>query len=231
MSLASRLYQLQVTELQLREQRRRLQETQAHLDHNDDLSAAEASLSAVESRLKAAEKHQRQLEWEVEDLNAKIQGLKDKLYGGTVRNPKELVSLEQDVQSVKKHLSGKEELLLEAMDDTESIQAEATTLRQRVGELRGAWEEERGTLQELKEVLEAEVARLSGTRLSTREEIGPDVSQRYDQLAKSKGLAVVKVEQGRCKGCNLTVPAGLWQRARAGEMVECGSCGRLIYVD
>jgi len=231
MSLASRLYQLQVTELQLREQRRRLQETQAHLDYNDDLSAAEASLSAVESRLKAAEKHQRQLEWEVEDLNAKIQGLKDKLYGGTVRNPKELVSLEQDVQSVKKHLSGKEELLLEAMDDTESIQAEATTLRQRVGELRGAWEEERGTLQELKEVLEAEVARLSGTRLSTREEIGPDVSQRYDQLAKSKGLAVVKVEQGRCKGCNLTVPAGLWQRARAGEMVECGSCGRLIYVD
>lgn len=231
MSLASRLYQLQVTELQLREQRRRLQETQAHLDYNDDLSAAEASLSAVESRLKAAEKHQRQLEWEVEDLNAKIQGLKDKLYGGTVRNPKELVSLEQDVQSVKKHLSGKEELLLEAMDDTESIQAEATTLRQRVGELRSAWEEERGTLQELKEVLEAEVARLSGTRLSTREEIGPDVSQRYDQLAKSKGLAVVKVEQGRCKGCNLTVPAGLWQRARAGEMVECGSCGRLIYVD
>ena len=42
---------------------------------------------------------------------------------------------------------------------------------------------------------------------------------------------VVKVEQGRCKGCNLTVPAGLWQRARAGEMVECGSCGRLIYVE
>jgi predicted nucleic acid-binding Zn-ribbon protein len=231
MSLASRLYQLQVTELQLREQRRRLQETQSRLDHNEDLSAAEASLTAVESRLKAAEKHQRQLEWEVEDLNAKIRGLKDKLYGGTVRNPKELLSLEQDVQSVKKHLSGKEELLLEAMDDTESIQAEATTLRQRVGELRSAWEQERGTLQELKESLEEEVARLAGTRLATREEIGADVSLRYDQLAKSKGLAVAKVEQGRCKGCNLTVPAGLWQKARAGEVVECGSCGRLIYVD
>jgi len=231
MSLASRLYQLQTIELQLREQRRRLQETLARLDHNDELSAAEGRLAEVESRLKIAEKAQRQLEWDVDDLNAKIRALSDRLYGGSVRNPKELVSLEQDIASIKKHLGGKEDLLLEAMSESESIQAEAAALRQQVAELRGAWESERIVLQALKEELEVAVAQLTEVRASTRQELGPDVMQRYDQLVKAKGVAMVKVEQGRCKGCNLTVPAGLWQRARAGEVVECASCGRLIYVD
>lgn len=231
MSLASQLFQLQSIELQLRDQRRRLKETIARLDHNDELAAAEVELGSVEARLKTAEKHQRELEWEVDDVNARIRGLNDKLYGGSVRNPKELLSLEQDIQSVKRFLSGKEEQLLDAMGESESILAEAETLRQRVGELHKEWEGEKGTLRGLKDTLEAEVARLTEARMATRQDIGPDVAQRYDQVAKAKGIAVVKVEQGRCKGCNLTVPAGLWQRARAGEMVECGSCGRFIYVD
>lgn len=231
MSLASRLYQLQTIELQLREQRRRLQETVARLDHNDELSSAEAELSTAEGRLTAAQKHQRQLEWEVEDLQAKIKGLNDKLYGGSVRNPKELISLEQDVQSVKKHLAGKEEALIEAMDGAETVQAEADALRHRVSTLRQEWEQQKDGLSEAKDSLESELAHLAATYAALRMEIGPEASQRYDQVGKAKGLAVVKVEQGRCKGCNLTVPAGLWQRARAGEMVECGSCGRIIYVE
>ncbi len=231
MSLASRLYQLQTIELQLREQRRRLQDTLSHLDHNDQLSAAESQLAAVESRLAAAGKHQRQLEWDVDDLNSKIRGLNDRLYGGTVRNPKELVSLEQDIASIKKHLAGKEDLLLEAMDDSESIQAETDVLRQHVAELKEAWGKERDTLQVLKGELETAVAQLAETRLAIRQELGAEVSQRFDQLALTKGVAVVKVEQGHCKGCNLTVPAGLCQRARAGEIVECATCGRLIYMD
>jgi predicted nucleic acid-binding Zn-ribbon protein len=231
MSLASRLYQLQSTELQLRDQRRRLQETIDRLDHNEELAAAERESASAQGRLKAAEKLQRELEWEVNDLNSRIRDLNDRLYGGSVRNPKELLSLEQDVQSVKKHLAGKEELLLEAMGESESIEVEATSLREQVGKLRGAWDEEKVELERLRETLETEVQHLIETRLAIRQEIGPAAAQRYDQIAQAKGVAVVKVEQGRCKGCNLTVPAGQWQRARAGEMVECGSCGRLIYVE
>ncbi|HEM62461.1 MAG TPA: hypothetical protein ENO24_09235 [Chloroflexi bacterium] len=231
MSLASRLYQLQSSELQLRDQRRRLQETIDRLNHNEELAATERELESAEGRLKTAEKRQRELEWEVNDLSAKIRDLNDRLYGGSVRNPKELLSLEQDVQSIKKHLAGKEELLLEAMALSESIEAEVASLREQAGKLRGAWDEERGGLERLRETLETEVGRLAGVRLALRQELGPDASQRYDQVVRSKGVAVVKVEQGRCKGCNLTVPAGLWQRARAGEMVECGSCGRFIYVE
>ncbi len=215
----------------MREKRRVLKETAARLNHNADLTAAEEELASLASRLEVARKHQRKLEWEVDDLNTKIRGLNDKLYGGSVRNPKELVSLEQDVQSIKRHLAGKEEQLIEAMDVTESIDAEAEVLRQKVATLKAAWEQERPGLQELKDSTEAEVTRLTEAVLTMRDAIGPERAQHYDRLAAAKGMAMVKVEQGRCKGCNLTVPAGLWQRARVGDMVECGSCGRLLYVE
>lgn len=231
MSLASQLYRLQTTELQLRDKRRTLQEITARLNNNSELSAAEDELASIESRLEAARKHQRHLEWEVEDLNAKIRGLNDKLYGGSVRNPKELVSLEQDVQSIKRHLSGKEEKLIEAMDASESIEAGAEASRQKVASIRTAWEDERPTLQRLKESTEAEIEKLTETQQDLRDALGSERTRHYDLLSKAKGVAVVKVEQGRCKGCNLTVPAGLWQRARAGDMVECASCGRFLHVE
>ncbi len=231
MSLASRLYRLQTTELQLRDKRRALKEIAARLNTNPELSAAEEALVSIESRLEAARKNQRKLEWEVEDLNAKIKGLNDKLYGGSVRNPKELVSLQQDVQSITRHLSGKEEKLIEAMDISESIEAEVEAARQKVSTLKAAWEDERPGLQRLKDSTEAEVFQLAETQQDLRDKLGSDKAQHYDLLAKAKGVAVVKVEQGRCKGCNLTVPDGLYQRARAGDMVECASCGRLLYVE
>ncbi len=231
MSLVSRLYELQATELELRNKRRLLQDTVVRLNHNPELSAAEEELAAIESRLDNARKHQRRLDWEVEDLNVRIRGLNDKLYGGSVRNPKELVSLEQDVQSVRRYLEGKEEKLLEAMDVVESVEAEAATMRHRVASLRDSWEQERPGLETLRGTVEAEVSRLTEACLTVRNDLGAEAAQQYDQIARARGVAVVKVEQGRCKGCNLTLPTGLWQRARAGETVECGSCGRLLYVE
>ena len=64
-----------------------------------------------------------------------------------------------------------------------------------------------------------------------RTEIGPDSTSLYESILRAKGLAVVRVEQGRCKGCNITVPSGQWQAARGGETVLCGSCGRILFVE
>jgi len=231
MSLASCLYQLQSTELQLRDQQRRLQQAIARLEHNEELAAAQAAFSTADSRLKAAEKAQKELEWQVEDLDTKIHMLNDRLYSGSVRNPKELLNLEQEMQNLKKHLAGKEEQLLESMGETESLQDEAAALGARVDSLVAAWIEQKPSLHGLKETLEADISRLATLRMALRQEIGPQAVQHYEMVAKAKGLAMVRAEQGRCTGCNLTVPVGLWQRARAGEMVECSSCGRLLYVE
>ncbi len=231
MSLASRLYSLQVTDTQLRDTQRRLRDITRRLEHNEELATAEAALGRKEEELEAARKAQRTLEYEVEDLSAKIKDVSDRLYGGRVTNTKELMGLEQDLQSLKRRRSKQEELLIDAMDTAERLEASAQAARKETERLRAAWTEEAAKLTSERDTARDEIARLQELRSATRREIDPTTVSLYDDLVTSKAIAVVKAEGGRCKGCNLTVPTGQWQRARSGDVVQCPSCSRIIYVD
>ena len=54
----------------------------------------------------------------------------------------------------------------------------------------------------------------------------------YERLQKTRGgQAVAQVEGGRCLGCNMAIPTHQFQRARSGrDLVECGNCGRILFV-
>ena len=231
MGVASRLYQLQTTEQKLKETRQLLKGAIIRLERNDELTAAQTELAALQGQRDDKRKAQRQLEWEVEELTNKIKGVNDQLFSGSVRNPKELVNLEQEVKSLKRHLGEKEDLLLEAMDATEVAEEQATHMDSEVARIGAAWDEEKPQLQQVKGESEVSIEQLTQARDTLRTEIGLANTGLYDSLLRSKGLAVVKVEQGRCKGCNITVPSGQWQQARGGEVVLCGSCGRILFVE
>ena len=59
-----------------------------------------------EERLAELERSQRELEREVEDLQAKAAISEERLYGGTVKNPKELASLQEQVANLKGTMKG-----------------------------------------------------------------------------------------------------------------------------
>ena len=231
MNVASRLHQLQAIDLEVKEKRRLLLDIVNRLERSEALSAAEAEFRARESSLNIARSSQRQLEYDVDSLSAKVHDLNSRLYGGSVHNPKELITLQQEIDGVKQHLSQKEEELLEAMGVAEAAEADAAALRGRMAQLRQEWDKEKEGLGTDRTTVESALARLLEARQAARLELGGEVNRVYDHLVQTKGVAVVQVEQGRCKGCNLTMPTGLWQKARAGEMVQCGSCGRILYVD
>ncbi len=231
MSVASRLHQLQAIDLEVIDKRRLLLDIVNRLERSEALVAAEAEFKARESSLNVARSSQRQLEYDVDDLSAKVRDLNSRLYGGSVHNPKELMSLQQDIDGMKKRRSQKEEELLEAMGVLETAEADAAALRGRIAQLKHEWDTEREGLSTDRTTVESALARLLEARKAARLELGDEVNRVYDHLVQTKGVAVVQVEQGRCKGCNLTVPTGLWQKARAGELVQCGSCGRILHVD
>jgi len=231
MSVASRLRQLQVADLEIKEKRRILHDIISRLERSEAVASAEAELSALEARLTSARGNQRQLEYDVDDTTAKVRDLNNRLYSGSVHNPKELLSLQQEIAGIRKHLSEKEEALLDAMGALEAMEADAAAVRARVTQLREEWERQKEGLNAERSSIESALARLLEVRQTARLELGDEVTRLYDQRVQAKGGAGVQGEQGRCKGCNLTVPTGLWQKARAGEMVQCASCGRILTVD
>lgn len=231
MSLPGQLYQLQHLDIELQDRRQVIDEVTRQLSENQALLAAESQLASQKQQLAEANKIQKDFEWELEDVREKSKQLRNKLYGGTVKNPKELVNLENESEILRKKTRGKEDELLELMSQIEDLEANIGASTKELEEMTQEWQQKQEILNAKKTRTETELAGLSQTRGELAQEISPDVLDLYERIRSTKGQAVAKVEQGRCQGCYITLPISQWQRARSGELVQCSSCNRVLYVE
>jgi predicted nucleic acid-binding Zn-ribbon protein len=231
MSLPAELHKLQQLDIELERRRQTIDEITRHLSENKALALVESQLASGKQQLQETGKRQKDVEWELQDLEEKINSLDAKLYSGTVGNPKELVNLKQEVDGLKKKSRAKEDELLELMGQTEELQAKVEASSREFRELEQEWQQKRQALTASRTEAETELAGLTSSRQGLAQRISAEVLSLYELIKSSRGQAIAKVEQGRCQGCHITLPTGQWQRARAGELVRCSSCSRILYVE
>jgi predicted nucleic acid-binding Zn-ribbon protein len=231
MSLAEQLYKLQQIDLELQGKQQELNEIENRLSDNKDLIVAESKLASQKEQLEDARKKQKNSEWELEDLQDKVRKIDSKLYSGTTKDSKELVNLEKEVKSLKSQIRPKEDALLELMGQVEEIEAKIKTTVGEVERLKQEWEQGQETLGQRKSEVETVLAKLGGDRDGLSKQIDSEALNPYERIRLTRGQAVVKVERGKCQGCHITVPTSQWQKAKAGELIQCTSCGKILYLE
>jgi len=230
MSLVKMLYDLQQIDLSIQKEQETLDEISSQLGESETLLKARAELLAEQERMAGMEKQQRDAEWEIEDLRGSVTQLNDKLYGGKTKNPKELVSLEKEMEIFKAKLRQKEDNLLDLMAEIEAAQDKIKAEGERLKKLEADWRQEQDELAQRQAKVKSRLSELSQKRQAMTSEITPQTLELYDGIRQRKGQAVVKVSHGRCHGCHLNLSMNEWQRARAGDLIQCSSCGRILYL-
>ena len=231
MTLAGRLYELQQIDLEIQRKQQTLSETENHLKDNEDLLALRAKLTVQEQRVVETKTKQKEIEWELEDLQEKMKQSKHTLYNGKTKNPKELVNLENEVKSLKNRIGRKEDELLELMAQVEEMEAEVKANSKEMQNLQEEWQQRQGNLNQRKVEIEVELGRLHELRQGLTQPLNLEDFRLYEQLRLTKGQAVAKVEQGRCQGCRITLPTSQWQRVKAGDLVQCNNCNRILCME
>jgi predicted nucleic acid-binding Zn-ribbon protein len=231
MSLAGQLYKLQQLDLELQKSQQELNEVENQLSDNKALIAAESRITSQEEQLKDAKKKQKSSEWELEDLQEKIRQIDSRLYSGKTKDPKELVNLEKEAKILKSQIKTKEDTLLGLMSLVEEIEARVKTAAGELERLSREWEQRQVTLTPRRSEIEGGSAKLKGDRDGLAQQIDCEALNTYERIRLTKGQAVVKVERGRCMGCHITVPTSQWQKAKAGDLVQCNNCSRILYLE
>jgi predicted nucleic acid-binding Zn-ribbon protein len=231
MSLAGQLYKLQQFDLELQKKQQELSEVENQLSDNKALVAAESRLASQKEQLEDARKKQKSSEWELDDLQEKIRQVDSKLYGGKTKDPKELVNLEKEVKGLKNQTTTKEDTLLGLMSLAEEAEARVKTTARELERLKTEWKQRQETLRPRKGEIEIALAELKGERERLAEQIDCEAFNIYERIRLARGQAVVKVERGRCLGCHITVPTSQWQKARAGDLIQCNNCSRILYLE
>ncbi len=122
------LFQVQKIDTEIDLINKRLLEISRLLSENQAVSAAEETLAQANLQLSEAKNRLKSIEDAVEKVQIKIQNSESALYGGKIRLPKELQDLQSEISSLKKHLSGQEDLELEAImavEDSDRLVATA----------------------------------------------------------------------------------------------------------
>jgi predicted nucleic acid-binding Zn-ribbon protein len=231
MSLAGRLYKLQQLDLELQKKQQELSEVENQLGDNKALVSAESRLASQKEQLEDARKKQKSSEWELEDLQEKIRQIDSRLYSGKTKDPKELVNLGKEVKGLKSQTTIKEDTLLGLMSLTEETEERVKTTAGELERLKKEWEQRQETLRPRKSEIEIALADLQEERERSAEQIDSEAFNIYERIRITTGQAVVKVERGRCLGCHITVPTSQWQKAKAGDLIQCNNCSRILYLE
>ena len=232
MAIAAELYALQEIDSAIDVAQATLAAVEQQLGETEELTSARAAVEEHREALRGLHESQRDVEWQVDDARSHVTAVESKLYGGTVRNPKELAGLNDDANMLKGHLQLREDELLNHMVKVEEQEAALRQAEAVLKEVEGRWRGEQADLLGQKERLEAELAELAGSRRGQAGRIDGRVLELYDLLrGRRQGKAVVKVERGMCQGCRISLPMSVLQKARSGfDVVQCVSCERILYV-
>ncbi len=231
MSRASSLYRLQTLDTDLDRREARLQEIETVLADSAATARTREALAQAEARLQAARSEVHTAETTLEGHRLKVEEVEKALYGGAVRNPKELQDIQNEVESLQRYRPTLENRLLDAMLEFEEKEIQINAARkelERVQELEATRNE---SLLQKRDEERSEMERLEGEREAALVDVSLADQELYRQLRASRGgVAVARLEEDSCGACGLIQSHSIRQSIRmAADLHLCKQCGRILY--
>ncbi len=224
------LLELQDTDTVIDRLTKRLAELKASLRETEQLIAARQARRDAEQLAAQRRAARKDLELADASVDDKIQQAEKRLYSGAVKNPKELLDLQNDISALKRQKTKLDEQLFEAMLELEDAE---TALQQRsadFAQIEAAWRHSQADLITEQVQLEANLISQQRDQAAARAALpAPDLAL-YDQLRRRKaGVAVVELNGQLCGGCGVRVTGSVIQQlSQLDGYARCGNCERIL---
>lgn len=196
------------------------------------LAEADADAGDIRSAIDILARDQQRLETDVESMDHKRRDEQKRLLDGSVANPKELQSIQAEVDSIANRTRRLEDKLLELMEERETLEGRLVPAKAAADAARAAFEElTKDSADELRDI-----ERTIGERTSARAAIVPlideDLLELYEELRHSKkGVGVAALVDGICQGCHQKLsPMELDRIKRAPGIRRCDYCRRILVI-
>ncbi|MCX6017788.1 MAG: hypothetical protein NTZ50_04670 [Chloroflexi bacterium] len=232
MSTAETLHRLQLLDTAIDVIRRRVFEIDQHAKGTPALAHTREEAARAEAELTAAQVALDSIETEERTIDAKIEAEDKRLYAGTIRDPKELVEVQTEVQELRRRRVGMDDVQMAALERVEDARNDVVRCRASlqqgevnfVSDVAAGRAERKQLIAKLTGQAEQRTALVSGlpkTALDLYQSI---------RTKKQNGVAVAEIRNGACAGCGESVSSSAAQQAHTGNGTAlCSNCGRLLY--
>ena len=228
-----RLLELQELDLAVH----RLEARREEIESGAELAEARRLADEVEDKvgeiklaLDSIQREEKRLENEISSVDQRIQAEQRRLYDGSVANPKELSSIQAEIESLGRRKARIEDEELGQMEHREELESRLPPLEKELGELRQR-------VEEIETSLERELGEIAMTleeRRGAREALVPQFDEEllelYEDLrAQKRGVGAAALTDGVCQGCHEKLSAmALDKLKKTGGIRRCEYCRRIL---
>jgi predicted nucleic acid-binding Zn-ribbon protein len=195
-----------------------------------DVKKVEALLARERVQLEETEAWRRRQEDEMRTDEAQL--IKAKQKSSLVKNAKEMMASERELQTGRKLAQEREEEVLKLVGAVDAAKKSISQHEDELNALKAHVSSEEETARVKTGEIEAQIAEERKLRDVAAARVKPDVLKKYSSIRMRRGLAMVPVKNGTCQGCNMNIPPQLFNTLQRGNSIEvCGNCNRIIYWD
>jgi uncharacterized protein len=230
MSRSATLLQLQTLDLDLDAHRARVQAIDHELGSDPAVQTAQRALLQAHNELHSARVAVQGLEYENQTIGEKIAEINDRIYSGSVTNPKVLQELQKENESFQRRRTALEEKQFEALMAAEAAETQQAQWQQQLDQAETAAASAHSALHQERERHLLVMANLEGDREGVLAQVPPADLEVYERLrAAKKGRAVAIMDENACGACGVELSSALSQTVRqTTELVLCRNCGRIL---
>lgn len=229
MSRASTLLSLQQIDDRLATLASDIATVQASLRGDPELDRLRAAEAAAHEEHRTLGTSANLAELEAASLQSRIRELDRRLYGGTVRNPAELIEMQRELEVMRARLSTAEDDALERMEQVDlslaKLRGASAIVAARESQRSSSMEPLRTRLS----LLSAEREILNAERDAVRADADPGDLSLYARIAAHRRPAVTGLAGEFCAGCHMPVSNEERRAVRTGTgLTQCANCDRIL---
>jgi uncharacterized protein len=230
MNQAEALYHLQQIDLQILRTRKRLDEITALLGDNQVVLAAQNTRAAAEKKLSPIRTQLRNLELEAQSTIQKAGATEERLYSGSVKNPKEMQEMQVEIDSLKRRHQELEDRTLEMMVSLEEAETTFQDAQTALDQVEAEWRAQNKALVDEQERLQTQIQDAQAKRKTALTNVKPESLKTYDTMKGKKANQPVALLQGRsCAACGIEQTLAIETEVRRGQsLATCLNCGRIL---
>jgi predicted nucleic acid-binding Zn-ribbon protein len=119
------------------------------------------------------------------------------------------------------------------MDRIEKKQAELNQAKQELAKEEQIFNNQKNKIELRIKEIEERLSTLESQRKEITKEIKPQILMQYERILKNRdGIAIVKVSNSACSGCNMTLPPQMINLIKMYErIISCEVCQRMLYLE
>jgi len=193
------------------------------------IAVASQAVDTAKARLAENQHTRRELEKQVAVVDGRLSRFED--HKAAVKTNQEFTALLHEITTAKVEKDAVEEKILVLLEVADVITAEIRAAEKALADARRDGEVTRSGLKAERQMLDAELARLTSERVRETASVEKPVLARYEQILKQRRMiAVAPIEGELCTACHVRLrPAVAQQIRRNDSIVPCDSCSRILY--